>query len=453
MTRSHAAPALLAILLVSVPGARAGIELVTLPARDQVELTVYREVDLTLVRERRTLTFKKGLNRLEFSWAGTQIDPTSLELAAAGEGGRFDVLDRSYPPRVAKTLVWTVETDRSGPRDVELSYFTAGVSWTATYQAVAGVDGAAMTLEGDLRISNASGEDFEGARVRLVVGHVRLVETIAALAAANDRRGHAVAAEEVPSPMDELEGMAEDSMPLGKMAFADGAGFGGGGLRREAKKIMKEGLADQYLFSVPGTEDLRAGWSLRLPSVRAAAVPFSLVYKFDEERWGAQVRSFFRLHNTTEGKLGEAPLPDGAVQVFRALPTGKLSFVGRTQTKYIPVGEKAELDLGVDPELAVEVKTLERASGEFAFDRRGNVAGWDETRREDVAVRSGKPFPVKVEIRRHLPAPRWTVATKAPFEKIDVDTVEFKLELAPGGRERVELASTWGEGTRRELKR
>ena len=32
------------------------------------------------MRETRTVTFKKGVNPLQFSWANTLIDPTSVEL-------------------------------------------------------------------------------------------------------------------------------------------------------------------------------------------------------------------------------------------------------------------------------------------------------------------------------------------------------------------------------------
>lgn len=442
-------PLFLAVIL-AVPAVRAGIELVTLPARETVQLTVYREVDLTLVRERRVLTFKKGLNRLEFSWAGTLIDPTSLELEAAGGEGRFEVLDRSYPPRVSKTLVWTVDTDRPGPRPVEISYFTSGVSWSASYQVVAGTDGATMNLDGDVRIINRSGEDFEGASVRLVVGHVRLVETIAELANRNEQRAQGPGGYPSPAPPP----MPSAFKARGRMMAPAMAGAAPEMMmERAAKQIMKEGLADQYLFSIPGTETVKNQWTLRLPSVRAQGVPFQLVYKYDEHRWGDQVRSFFRLHNTEEGKLGESPLPAGDVQVFRALASGKLSFVGRTQAKYIPVGEKVELDLGSDPELAVEVKKLEETTDTYSFNHRGNVEGWDVTRTDRLSIRSGKAFPVKVEVERHLPAPRWTLATRVEYEKLDLDTVKLKFDLLPGGRESLELAYTWGEGSRRDVKR
>src|SRR6186997_1917966 len=84
-----------------VLSASARINVVTLPGRDTVQLTVYNSADLTLVKETRVLTFRKGLNRLEFSWANTLIDPTSVEFKAHTHADEIEVIDVSFPPRVA----------------------------------------------------------------------------------------------------------------------------------------------------------------------------------------------------------------------------------------------------------------------------------------------------------------------------------------------------------------
>ena len=47
------------------------VDLSTVPERKTVQLTIYNSEDLTLVRETRTVTFKKGNNPLQFSWANT----------------------------------------------------------------------------------------------------------------------------------------------------------------------------------------------------------------------------------------------------------------------------------------------------------------------------------------------------------------------------------------------
>ena len=56
------------------------VDLSTVPDRQTVQLTIYNSEDLTLVRETRKVSFKKGVNPLQFSWANTLIDPTSVRL-------------------------------------------------------------------------------------------------------------------------------------------------------------------------------------------------------------------------------------------------------------------------------------------------------------------------------------------------------------------------------------
>src|SRR3954452_429192 len=124
VARSRNSILLCCVLIFAAVTAQARINVVTLPARDSVQLTIYNSIDLTLVRERRVLTFRKGLNRLEFSWANTLIDPTSVEFRAVTHGEAIDVLDVSFPPRVANTLEWRIESGLAGEVEVEIRYFT-----------------------------------------------------------------------------------------------------------------------------------------------------------------------------------------------------------------------------------------------------------------------------------------------------------------------------------------
>ena len=109
----------------------ARLSVVTLPGRDSVQLTIYNSVDLTLVKETRSLTFRKGLNRLEFSWANTLIDPTSVEFQALSHADEVEVLDVSFPPRVTNTLEWRINSEYAGEIVVEIRYFTSGIRWAA----------------------------------------------------------------------------------------------------------------------------------------------------------------------------------------------------------------------------------------------------------------------------------------------------------------------------------
>src|SRR5438128_3050633 len=158
------------------------INVVTLPGRDTVQLTIYNSADLTLVKESRTLTFRKGLNKLEFSWANTLIDPTSVEFRALTHADQVEVLDVSFPPRVTNILEWRINSEFAGEVVCEIRYFTSGISWSADYVCEASRNEKTMDLSGAVRVTNKSGEDYENAQVRLVVGVVRLVEEIVQLA-------------------------------------------------------------------------------------------------------------------------------------------------------------------------------------------------------------------------------------------------------------------------------
>src|SRR5882762_607173 len=145
---ARALHASLLILLASALTGYARINVVTLPGRDTVQLTIYNSADLTLVKETRTLTFRKGMNKLEFSWANTLIDPTSVEFRALTHADQVEVLDVSFPPRVTNTLEWRINSETAGEVVCEIRYFTSGISWSADYVAEANKAEKLLTLAG-----------------------------------------------------------------------------------------------------------------------------------------------------------------------------------------------------------------------------------------------------------------------------------------------------------------
>src|SRR5438445_10151978 len=164
------------LLFALLTSAHARINVVTLPGREAVQLTIYNSVDLTLVKETRLLTFRKGRNKLEFSWANTLIDPTSVEFRALTHADQVEVLDASFPPRVTNTLEWRIQSGFAGEVQVEIRYFTSGISWASDYVANADKTEKSMELAGFVRVNNNSGEDYENAQARLVVGVINRVE-------------------------------------------------------------------------------------------------------------------------------------------------------------------------------------------------------------------------------------------------------------------------------------
>jgi hypothetical protein len=230
----------------------ARLSVVTLPGRDSVQLTIYNSADLTLVRETRFLTFRKGLNKLEFSWANTLIDPTSVEFRALTHADKVEVLDVSFPPRVTNTLEWRINSEVAGEVQVEIRYFTSGISWSADYVAEASRDEKRMDLAGAVRVNNNSGEDYDNAEIRLVVGVIKLVQDIADLA----RQGR-------PESRNRPTTLALDESDKKDAAARAFGGMAGAAQAAEARprEIIKENLSEYFLYTVEGRDTIPNGWS------------------------------------------------------------------------------------------------------------------------------------------------------------------------------------------------
>ena len=426
----------LAFLLLAVLVASARINVVTLPGRNSVQLTIYNSADLTMVKETRVLTFRKGLNKLEFSWANTLIDPTSVEFRALSHADQVDVLDVSFPPRVTNTLEWRINSELAGEVKVEIRYFTSGISWSADYVAEATKDEKAMALAGNVRVNNKSGEDYENAQVRLVVGVIRLVENIAQLAQAAQPVLPTTAA--APSAVLMQQGGAQQLARL--MDRADGGAD-------KSREIIKEGVSEYFLYTVEGRDTIPNGWSKRLPSFQTSDVPITSYYKFEKERWGDNVIRYYRFTNSIPSKLGKEPLPDGTVKAFRTVSADQLlGFVGSTSVKYIPINETVEMELGNDREVLVKPRLMNWVKTEMAFDNYGNVKGWTTKETWEIEVQNSKDIDVVLDVRRNFNGD-WSLTTDANYEKVDATKVKFLLPLKPRGKQTFTYEITTRYGT------
>jgi len=279
----------------ATPAFYRNVDLSTVPKRDSVQLTIYNSEDLTLVRETRTVTFKKGVNPLQFSWANTLIDPTSVELKFLTSDEKLDVLDTTYPHDKPQMLYWNVQSEVDGEATIRITYFTSGITWSADYLLIADKAERQLSFDGFVRVFNKSGEEYEDAQVRLVVGTINLVEKIAQLA-------HVPVAE-VKQLSTETAVWFRREAALGLMAPSGGGGLGGAGRPVEQKQIIKEALSDYFIYTIEGTETIQNGWSKRMRSLDATAVPFKIQCRYRPQEYGEQLVRMYLLTNNKESKL------------------------------------------------------------------------------------------------------------------------------------------------------
>ncbi len=467
----HLLPLLLVCTFTAT--ARAGnIDLSTVPDRDTVQLTIYNAEDLTLVRETRKVVFKEGANPLQFSWAGTLIDPTSVQLRFLTDPDKLAVLDTTFPHDRPQVLYWNVGSELAGEATVEISYFTSGISWQADYTVIAAPDEATAKIEGYVTVSNQSGEDYEDAEVRLVVGTINLVEKIAMLAQqagmlVGDARGG------------EMRGMRNEAarqlMDADSGAFSMSEAADAPMASARPKDIVKQGLSEYFIFRIEGTETIPAGLRKRMPSFTADAAPLAVQYRYRPREYGNQIVRMYLLTNDEEADLGTSPLPDGQVSVFRRKGSGGasgggLAFLGKQSINYIPIGDKIELNLGNDPDVGFTLVT-ERVfrdniwvhwnsgrivqkvgDGDIKIDVNADVIGWDEHAVMRRAVRNDTPRPIEVEVRESFNGDV-TFISRLDAERFDNNTVEYTLSLEPGEKTDATYETVTRQGRNHEQSR
>jgi len=429
------------------------IELVTLPRRDDVQLTIYNSADLTLVREKRSLTLKKGWNWLQFMWANTLIDPTSLSLEPIEQGDKIDIQQLVFPARLRELGRWLIRSEVSGQVPFELKYFTSGVSWRAFYMGTLAPDEKAMQLKGYVRVGNNSGEEYEKARTRLIVGKVHLLDEIAALAKRQYAYGR---------PGGPIQGLTDLASINAGFALTNGLTVEAldavdfdarlGTLR--PKEIKKEGLSEYFLYTIEGTETIPDKWGKRLLSFEAEDIEVESLYKYDEERWHNQTIRFVKFTNDEEHNLGETPLPNGQVRIYgQADDAGLLSYVGGTSVKYIPVDEEVELNLGPARLVKVEPRLMDFKTKNYMFDKKKEIAGWDEMRTWDMKVTNTRKLPIDIEITRGFGTAYWKLDVDGDgvdYTKHDATHARFELGLEPRSVRTVGYTVTTYHGVRQD---
>jgi hypothetical protein len=405
---------------------------------------------LTLVRERRNLTMKRGWNWLQFMWANTLIDPTSLSLEPLEQADKIDIEQLVFPARLRELGRWLIHSEISGQVPFEITYFTSGISWRAFYMGTLAEDEKMMQLQGYVRVANNSGEDYEEAETRLIVGNVHILDQIAELA----KRQYPYKRPEIVSELDfincDIEGRMGGIKGYGMMGGMGGMGGGMlGDERLSRKEIRKEGLSEYFLYSIEGTETIPNQWGKRLLSFDVEDIEVDSLYKYDEQRWGNQAIRFVKFANDEEHNLGETPIPNGDVKIYgQADSQGFLSYVGGTNIKYIPVDEEVELNLGPARLVKVEPKLMNFKTDNYMFDRRGNVTGWDEVRTWKIEITNTRELPIEIEITRSFGTVYWTIQSKLPYEKYDATHARFKVNLQPRSKRAIEYTATTYHGMR-----
>ncbi len=292
----------LAAVLSGPRSAMARIKLVTLPARERVELQ-FDNPNFTLVEEERIVTLLQGSNKIDFSWTNTAIDKGTIQFRVVdmpvrpkkeddhpsvvrpdGQVETIQVINVAYPPG-ENALVWEVFTGEPVAARVRISYLISRLTRSFNYRAVAEHDESTMTLRKYIRLGNFSGEEFGNSGIW--------------------------------------------------------AGFGEYFHREIGMNEAKELLIWKFK-EVPIKKTYTFDWW------RGQHVPNEPEQRYVEMR--------YVLQNDEEHKLGEFPLQFGKVRIFQKDGRGGEAFIGEDWGKFTPRDDEMELYLGLARDVVVKRK-------------------------------------------------------------------------------------------------
>ena len=253
-------------------------------------------------------------------------------------------------------------------------------------------------------------------------------------------------------------------------------------------QVVKQGLSEYFLFTIDGREDIEDQQPKRLVSMKVAEVPLECFYKLSDRDGGAQFTKFYRFKNLKlldeKGQekelpamenLGLSPLPDGMVRLFSEYQTKDLAYVGGTATKYVPIGDRVEVNVGADSDITIARRLKDQSIANVVarqYQRRldndwmwyYDLIDYDETFTYEEEIVSGKPVEVKTEIERRFDAnvvlwgsegvpAQWNENKPGAYvdlhqvegrvERVDENHVKYFLDLKPGEKRLVRYTVTY----------
>jgi hypothetical protein len=173
--------------------------------------------------------------------------------------------------------------------------------------------------------------------------------------------------------------------------------------------------------------------------------------------------------------LGLSPLPNGTVRLFSEYKTKDLAYVGGTETRYVPIGDRVEVNVGPDKDITIHRRLKDQTTGNIVvrqYKRRlddkfvlyYDLTDYDETFYYEEEIVSGKPVPAKVELERQFDAnvvlwgpdgkPKdWESQEPGAYvdlhqilgrvERVDQNHAKYFLDLQPGKKQVVNYSVTY----------
>ncbi|MDX2079093.1 MAG: DUF4139 domain-containing protein [bacterium] len=440
-----------------------------------VSLTVYNE-GTALVRDRRTFSFTAGMNTINFTDVASSIDATSVSFLSLTDPDGTYVLEQNYVydlvdtyaltrrfidqvitvtaadgtvytgkllsggdsiilqtdngqvvvlsaytlrdiqfPALPEglitrpTLRWLVSSETTGDQNVELTYLTGGISWTADYNVLLTTDKSALDLNGWVTLSNSSGTSYQDAQLKLIAGDVNRLPT------------------------------------YDEFAYADMEMSMRSDIAQE--QVEQREFFEYKLYEINRPVTVGNNETKQVEFVTSTNVPATTYYVYDasdafygyyspivDTYYGntgiTDVQNYLEFTTAEENGVG-ADLPAGRVRVYQEDVDGAALLIGENSIDHTPEGESVNIYLGNAFDLVGErIQTDFRIISDRVMQETYQITLRNRKEGETVEIRVPE---------RLFRWSNWQILSAtvdgatAEFTQLDSATIEFRLQVAPGG--------------------
>jgi len=307
------------------------------------------------------------------------------------------VFDRVPPNLRAKpTLSMLVQSERGGARDVDLTYLTNGMHWSADYVANFDEDKEQLSLTGWITLVNNSGVTFENAVTQVVAGDVNVVSV------------------QPPPPGLRQKVMMQDAEEV----IVTGS--------------KRQGLFDYHLYTLPYPTTVANNQSKQVSFLEADKVDAKRHYRYDafgfrSEEIAENAAVHIRFENEKSAGLGE-PLPSGAIRVYGADNEDRPQFLGSDLIDHTAEGALVDLQVGEAFDVTVKPTQIERVV--LSRSQRSQVYEVVQS----YALENAKDEAVVVEVHQDNLYGEWTVLEENhTHEKTNARKAIWKVRVPAKG--------------------
>jgi hypothetical protein len=310
------------------------------------------------------------------------------------------IVYRDIPPnlRDRPTLVLALDSAAAGPRELELSYLSGGLSWEADYVGELAPDETRLDLTGWVTLTNQSGTSYQRAKLQLVAGEVNI-------------------ADEPQADMVMMEAMPRVAA---------------------APPMREESLFEYHLYTLERPTTIADNQTKQVSLLNAADVAAGkelLVQGNPGSYRGARgrltedmdVSVYLELTNDEASNLG-MPLPAGTVRIYKRDSDGNAQFVGEDRIDHTPKNETLRLKLGESFDVTAERK-------QTAFDKRSGTGPWqyEFDSAYEIRIRNAKPEPQPVTVQERIPGDWKMLEESAAHSVGNANTAVWQLTVPAEG--------------------